>query len=360
MNSLYISSTTPQAGKSLLIMGLGFKLQADGYRLGYLKPIGTNPTMIGNRMTDRDAVFIKETLNLEEPLSLLCPVVMTHSFIQRAYRGRIRGVKERVLRAYEKLAPGKDLVLVGGRGNLFAGGFIGVTGLDLVEALDSHIILVDSYRSDILSIDYALDAQRFVGKRLLGVVLNRVPTAKISYIRRKLVPFLERRGIMMLGLLPEDELLHSITVRSLADELNGDCIAGNEQLDRFVTRPLVGAMTQEGAMRYLKRVKDSAIITGGDRADIQLVSIEAGAGCIILTGGIYPNEIIAARAEEKGTPIIVVNTDTFSVVGAFSQAIQQMQIREESKVRRAAELVNANFDFDRLMRMLKLPRKGGR
>ncbi|UCD59048.1 MAG: phosphotransacetylase family protein, partial [Candidatus Hydrogenedentota bacterium] len=216
---------------------------------------------------------------------------------------------------------------------------------------------VDSYVSDPLSIDYALNAQRFVGKRLLGVVLNRVPAAKATYIRRKLVPFLERRGIMVLGLLPEDELLHSITVRTLADELHGECIACKEHLDRFVTRPLIGAMTQEGAMRYLKRVKDSAVITGGDRVDIQLVTIEAGAGCIILTGGIYPNEIVAARAEEKATPIIVVNTDTFTVVEAFREAIGHMQIREESKIRRAAELVRANVDFDRLTKKLKLSRK---
>lgn len=359
MNPLYICSTAPQSGKSLLIMGLGFRLQEDGYKLGYLKPIGTNPTMVDHRITDSDAVFIKETLKLEEPLSQLCPVVLTHSLIQRAYQGRVRGLKERVLRAYEKLARGKDLVLIGGRGNLFAGGFIGLTGLDLAEALDSPTILVDSYRSDLLSIDYALDAQRFLGKRLLGVVLNRVPSAKMGYIQRKLAPFLERKAIMVLGLLPEDELLHSTTIRSLADALGAECIAGEAHLDRFVTRALIGAMTQEGAMRYLKHVKDSAIITGGDRVDIQLVSLEAGVGCIILTGGIRPNEAITARAEEKGTPIIVVNTDTFTVVEAFRQAMERLQIREESKIRRAADLVRANFDYQRLIKKLRLPRKRG-
>ena len=43
MITLYITSTTPYAGKSALCVGLGKRFQRDGYKVGYMRPLVTGP-----------------------------------------------------------------------------------------------------------------------------------------------------------------------------------------------------------------------------------------------------------------------------------------------------------------------------
>ena len=40
---LYIGSTSPYAGKNMLSLGIGLRLQKEGLRIGYMKPVGAVP-----------------------------------------------------------------------------------------------------------------------------------------------------------------------------------------------------------------------------------------------------------------------------------------------------------------------------
>ena len=46
MVTLYITSTTPYAGKSALCVGLGRSFQTDAHILGYVRPLATTATSI--------------------------------------------------------------------------------------------------------------------------------------------------------------------------------------------------------------------------------------------------------------------------------------------------------------------------
>ena len=59
-----------------------------------------------------------------------------------------------------------------------------------------------------------------------------------------------------------------------------------------------------GKKVLLRKARNKAVITGGDRADIQLAALETSTKCIVLTGDLYPNAIILARAQECGVPIV--------------------------------------------------------
>jgi uncharacterized protein len=74
---------------------MGVKLRADGYSLGYLKPVGWIPEQIHGEIADRDAIFMKKALDLKEPLEEICPVVMTQDMIQSSYREKGRTWRRR-------------------------------------------------------------------------------------------------------------------------------------------------------------------------------------------------------------------------------------------------------------------------
>ena len=43
MKSLYVTSTNQYSGKTAVCLALGKRFQADGYKVGYLKPLSLQP-----------------------------------------------------------------------------------------------------------------------------------------------------------------------------------------------------------------------------------------------------------------------------------------------------------------------------
>ena len=76
---------------------------------------------------------------------------------------------------------------------------------------------------------------------------------------------------------------------------------------------LIGTMQVENFMTHFRKHKNSAVIVGGDRSDVQLVALEGNCPCLVLTGNLYPNDIILTRSEVLSIPIVVVRDDTFTV-----------------------------------------------
>jgi len=356
MIPLYINSTATYSGKSLLALGMGIKFKRDGYSLGYFKPVGWLPVNIKGEIADQDAVFMKEALDLKESLDQICPVVMTQDMIESSYEGKAQGLDKKIMDSFRNMYQDKDIVLIGGAGSLFEGGFIGARAIELAAALNARILLVDLFRDGIATIDSLLYAQELLGDRLIGGVINRVAPDKIDFVRKKVLPFLAKREIDVLGVIPEDRTLGAISVRHLAEILCGSVICAEHKLDELVEGFMVGAMSPEHALFYFQRQKNIAVITGGDRPDIQLAALETSVKGVILTGGFHPNDIIIARAVEREVPLILVDQDTFSVVQRFESMLGRLELREEKKVKRAKELVDRVVDFPLLYRKMGLSR----
>jgi len=354
MIPLYINSTSRYSGKSVLALGMATRFKRDGYRLGYFKPVGWLPVEIDGETTDLDAFFMQKALELKEPLEQVCPVVMTQDMIQLAYEGKLPDMDKKILDSFRKVSQGKDIVLLGGAGSLFEGGFIGARGIELAAALDAKILLVDLCRDGIATIDSFLYAKELLGERLVGGVINRVAPDKIDFVRKKVLPFLSNREIDILGVIPEDRTLGALSVRQLTEMLCGSVICAEHKLDELVEGFMVGAMSPEHALSYFQRQKNIAVITGGDRPDIQLAALETSVKVIILTGGFHPNDIIVARAVEREIPLVLVDQDTFSVVQRFESMLGRLELREERKVRRAKELADQMIDFRLLYRKVGL------
>jgi BioD-like phosphotransacetylase family protein len=64
MKSLYIMSVERYSGKTAACLALGRRFQADGFHVGYLKPLSLQPWRVEGKMADEDAPFVKETLGL--------------------------------------------------------------------------------------------------------------------------------------------------------------------------------------------------------------------------------------------------------------------------------------------------------
>ena len=73
------------------------------------------------------------------------------------------------------------------------------------------------------------------------------------------------------------------------DILGGEILAAHDHLHLPVEDVVIGAMTTAGALTYLRRAANKAVILGGDRADLALAALETSTSVLILTGGLYPD-----------------------------------------------------------------------
>ena len=241
-------------------------------------------------------------------------MVITQDLIAQAYRNEIHGLEEKIIKAHQRLSENRDIVLIMGANNLYEGSFLGLPGVYIIKKLlGAKVVLINQFTHD-LCVDCILGVKEALGDRLIGVILNRVPPARIEYIQRSLVPFLGSRGIDVLGIIPYDHLLSTITVKELSNILKARILCCENQLDELVENFSVGAMAVDKALKYFRKKRNKAVITGGDRPDIQLAALETSTKCIILTGNMVPSEIILAKAEERHVPVMVVKDDTLTTV----------------------------------------------
>ena len=351
MVSLYVGSTKGYSGKNLTVMGIGQRFLKDGLKVGYFKPFGRLPIKVEGVLTDKDAWFIHRALMLKDPVETLCPVVMTHDMWVEGCRGECPGLDMKILDAFEAISKGKDIVLIGGAGTLESGKFLDLSGFDLIDKLKASVLLVDSYEREFY-LDAVLDATERLGEHLVGVILNRVEAGYVDKIEDLIIPLLERKGVPVFGSLPYDAVLGSVMIGDVVEALAGDVLCCRNKLDGLIEHFLIGGMQVDRALEYIRKARNNAVIVGGDRADIQLAAIEVATQCLILTGNLYPNEIVISKAEMRGIPIVVVRDDTYSVAKKVEELSGKLRLREKEKVYCGIRLVEERVDFKKLYKAL--------
>jgi BioD-like phosphotransacetylase family protein len=278
------------------------------------------------------------------------PIVYSPTFIDGAIRGQEDPdeLRQQVTTQFDSLAADRDTMIVEGGGSLSTGGIVGLTDADIAELLDANVVLVTDY-SQPGDIDSLLAAVDNLGDNLAGVVFNRISDTAFEELDSDVIPFLESRGIEVFGAVPQDQELAGVTIADLADELGADTLT-DVPTDAYVERFLVGAMGGDEALRYFRRARDAAVITGGDRSDIHTAALEAsGVKCLILTGGHRPSSAILGKAAEAGTPILQINTDTLTAVERAESVVRSGRTRDRQTVETMAGLLTERVDIDALL-----------
>ena len=216
MVSLYLTSMGEEAGKSALCAALGRKFKTAGRKVGFFKPVAILPAVAG--AIDKDAEFIKHALTLSEPPDLLCPVSLGAKDLAAAANEKEPAWLGKIKEAFPKVSQGKDVVLVEGAGDFKSGSAAAVVNGKVVEALGAKVILIVRYQSD-TDANQIASAAKAIGGRLLGVLINAVPERRMAQVKSNLVPSLQKEGIKVLGVLPEDRALFTISVGELAEHL---------------------------------------------------------------------------------------------------------------------------------------------
>jgi uncharacterized protein len=353
MVGIYVGSTSGYSGKNLIAMGLGLKFQKDGLNVGYIKPVGAVPVEKDGKMGDEDAFFVQDVLGLKEDPEVVTPVLVTEDFKTKAFGGLTHDLMGDIKRSYETVSKGRDVTIVAGSGSMYSGKYCNVDAVEVVRTLGIKSIVIDRCSKE-LNYDYLVVLKDALGEQFIGTILNDIPADYMDEVKNRLTPFLERSGVKVLGILPRDPLLGAVQVGELAQRLGGRVVTAKDKADRVVENFLIGSMQVENFMTHFRKNKNTAIIMGGDRSDVQLVALEGECPCLILTGNIYPNDIILTRAEVKGIPIIIVRDDTFTMSKKMDAILSRLKLRDLVKIQQGAQVVSNNVDIPYIKEQLGL------
>jgi BioD-like phosphotransacetylase family protein len=354
METVLVISAETFSGKSAICITLGQRMRRDGYKVGYVKPFCMRVRRAEQETFDEDAAFVRQVFDLSEPLEQISPLLLTPRLLEGMLRGEPQpDYVQRAKDSYEAVAQGKDVMLLEGPNDWSEGTIVGLPAPKVAALFHAQILLISRFQS-LLEVDNILAVQSAMGGNIIGVILNMVPRARLDLVKRLVCPYLEQKGIPVLAVLQQDPILCAVSVNELAEHLNAEVLCCPDHGEDLVETMMVGAMSVDSALSYFRRQANKAVITGGDRVDIQLAALETSTTCLILTGDLRPNPLIQTRAEEQGVPILLVGSDTMTTVRLAEELFGRARFRQTSKIERLESLLETHFDFRRFYQALGL------
>ncbi|MBU2009786.1 MAG: hypothetical protein KJ624_08145 [Chloroflexi bacterium] len=302
MPAVYITSPGPGEGKTAIALGLAQWWQGRGKKLGYLR-LGPSP--------EGDISFA-ERLGLE---AASCPPA-------------------EVEQAYDRLALGRDLVLIEGL----------VPDVEAaLKKLRGRALLVLPFKG----VEKAGEAARRLGEALVGVVLNFVPRSRMEKAKNELAPALKGKNVAVLGVLPEERALLAPSVADLAGYLGARVVLHQDRGEELVEAFMVGAMCLDPAPAYFGRKEAKAVITRRDRPDILLGALQTPTRCLVLTGGGDKIDPYVLRgADDKGVTVLLVEQDTPATLERLEALLAGVRFRQEKKLPILSRFLQENLDWE--------------
>ncbi len=351
--TLYVTSAETFSGKSAVCVGLGMRFRQDGFKAGYMKPVNVNCPLCEGTGQDDDVMFAKQVFDMPEAPDLIGPVALTPARLEQQLRGPEFDYESKLKSAFERLSAGRDVMVLEGGRSMREGYVVNLPPKKVIGMLSAQTMLVLKF-DETLMMDRALSAHNYFAETLIGCVINEVPRNRMDWVRDLAVPFLVRRGVPVLGVLMRERVLAAPSVRELTEGLGGEVLCCPEGMDELVENMLVGAMSAEAALTYFRRQPNKAVITGGDRADIQLAALETSTRCLVLTGNLYPSPVVLNRADELGVPVLLADLDTLRAIEVVESYLGRSRVQMPQKVERFTALLNENLDFTSLYTSLGL------
>lgn len=349
MKSLYIMGSAG-SGKTVMAVGLAQKFKQEGLKVSYFKPVGSS-TAAGK--ADEDAVLMKDLLGMDVPLDTIVPTMASPFYLSRGNQSV--QMLDAIDTAYNKIKSTSDLVIIDSAIFPHILGTIGLDAPSLSNRLDASVLYLINIKND-YNLDQSVYFYQYLSQKgvpVMGNIFTHVPRPIQAKIEGVYKPLLSEMGFHTLGIVPKIRELSSPSVAQVYELLGGELLTGEQNLDLLVEDVMVGAMTIESALGFMRRSNNKIFITGGDRADMALAALETSTSAIILTGGLYPDVKVISRAMEKGVPVLLVHYDTYAAIERLSELSGRITYNDKDSINKALENVERYCDWRTVLSNLK-------
>ena len=335
MATLNIVSTRPGSGKTCLAGALARREAGGGRKVAYYKPLSSDP------VSDPDIAFMAEMLAaLGSPQDSVPPPfpqpIDPHQLPTRISEARAGQVAE----AVAAMEAAFDTVLVEWDAPAVPAGY--PTALIHPQAGGQNL----GTATDMLADEWAR-----LGGEAGGVIINSVLRHRGKNVEDGLVTPLKRRGIPILGAVPEDREMLAFTLGQVAEFLEGEWVREPEDPEAWVDRFLIGGNIMDSGPNYFGRYPNQAVITRAARPDIQMASLMCDTRFLVLTGGEEPTEYIRVEARKRDAALLLVPGSTQETAESLGGLLARANPYSLHKLKRFTLLADRHLEggLDRLL-----------
>lgn len=337
--AIYIASTSPFSGKSVIALGLINMLVGKTKKIGYFKPVVNESP---EKAKDTHLETIASHFGISDNYNDMYAFTRDEILNLRS-EGNDALIIDKIISKYKKLEETHDFIVVEGTdfmgegitfefdANVVIAKNLGIPAILVINGEDNS---VSDTASKLLSTYQSFNDKDI---QVLAIVANKVNEKEVESLQQI---FNKRLPKDVMGVvIPFNKDLGNPTMQEIFEALHGKLLFGEALLSNQVDHSIVGAMQLRNCLTRLK--ENTLIVTPGDRADIIVATLQANlsknypkVSGMILTGGLDPEEPIMKLVEGLQTvvPIIQVETGTFETVSNVSNIQSRIYPNNKQKI----------------------------
>ncbi|MEP7110182.1 MAG: phosphate acetyltransferase [Ferruginibacter sp.] len=354
--AIYIASTEPNSGKSVITLGLMNLLVGKIKNIAYFKPV------VNERAETSKDIHI-ETILTQFGLKINYTDTFAFTYDELLHyrsEGNNSYIIDSIISKFKKLEESHDFVVVEGTGfNREGASFEFDSNIDIAKNLGIPLILItkgdnntpEEIGNTILSAYQVLHDKEVP---VLAMIANKIDPANVDELKQILINRIP--ADVLSAVIPYNKDLSNPTMNEIVEAVRGKLLFGSSLLSNQVDHFIVGAMQLRNCLTRLK--ENTLIVTPGDRADIIVAVLQANisknypkvAG-MILSGGLEPEEPIIKLVEglETVIPIVQVESGTFETVNIVGSVQSRIYAGNKPKIELAISTFEKFIDSDAII-----------
>ena len=363
--AIYIATTEPNSGKSIISLGLMQTLLGKTAKVGYFRPIIDDSGKGYDNHIQTVITYFDLNLSYEDAFAFSRSQVVKKKNLDQD--DEIIGT---IIAKYKAIEDRFDFILV--EGTDFTGeGAIIEWDINVLIAKNLGIpaIILASGTGKTLeelvgNLYMAYDSFQEKGVEVLLAIANKVQPKNVPLVISGLKKKLPQK--ILVGAIPLNSQLANPTVKEIAEKLKGKILFGQSHINNQAGSFSVGAMQLRNYLTHLK--KDCLVITPGDRADIILGALQANISRnyptisgIVLTGGLIPEASIIKLIEglNEVVPIVSVKGGTFEITNKIGGIKPKIYAENTQKITTSIQIFEKYVPVDALAeRLITFEAKG--
>jgi phosphate acetyltransferase len=357
--SIYIATSEPSSGKSIVTLGLMSMLIGKTAKVGYFRPI-IEDIEEGGFDNHIETVITHFGLDIEFEDAY---AITKSKLIKKKNKGKLGDVIDLIIEKYKRLEERFDFVLV--EGTSFTGEGTAIE-LDINVLIAKNLgiptVIVGSGVGKTLeelidSLHLVYDSFKIKEVEVLAIFANKVQSENIELVTTSLKKSLPET--ILINAIPVISSLNHPTVQEIVVDLDAKVLFGEGYLNNQTSNFSVGAMQLCNYLLHLK--EDSLVITPGDRADIILGVLQANESVnyptiagIVLTGNILPEPSILKLIEGLSpvVPIISVEEGTYYITNRIGAIKSKIYANNKQKIATSITTFEKYVDVENLAQKL--------
>ena len=364
--AVYITTTEPNSGKSIISLGLMQLLLGKAAKVGYFRPIIDDlaPGEIDNHINTIISYFNLD-LKFEDAYAFKRSEV-----IKKKNENKDDEIIGTIIDKFKSIEERFDFILVEGSSFVGEGAIIEFDiNVLIAKNLGVPAIILASAKGKTMeelvsNLYMAYDTFRDKGVEVLSVIANKVEPQNLELVVSELEKVLPANVIA--NAIPANPKLSNPSIKEIVDALDATVLFGEAYINNQAGNFSVGAMQLRNYLTHLK--ENALVITPGDRADIILGALQANlsenypsVSGIVLTGGLTPEDSIIKLIEGLSdiVPIISAPRGTYSVTNQIGEIKSQIYAENTEKILTSIQEFEKHIKVDDLVeRLITFETKG--